>query len=91
MTCPRWVEPLPPPPHPKSPLVVLIPDVLALFTPVPGAAVLPARPGQPGARLEAACQDCGLRPLAELAADGSQEFGLRAEWSEPEVREGVGP
>jgi len=80
---PGWVDPLPPPPHTKPPRVVLIPDVLALFTPCHGARLFfPDDQARPGARFEARCDDCGARLAVELIADSSQEFGLRAEWND---------
>jgi len=86
---PGWVDPLPPQPHPKSALVVLIPDVVALFTPCHGECLF-FSPGK--ARrdvvLSAACPGCGRTRQARLVADESAEFGLRADWDEAAVSGG---
>ncbi len=76
-------------PHRKSSLVVLIPDVLALFTPCHGSRLFfPQDQATPGARFDAVCQDCRHGWVAELHADSTAEFGLRTQWSEREVNDG---
>lgn len=81
---------MPQPPHDKSSLVVFIPDVAALFTPCHGHRLFfPQADANPGARLKGMCETCGNRLVAELVADSTREFGLRAEWrTEPNKREG---
>jgi len=78
---PGWVELPRRTPHPKSPLVVVIPRVAITFTPCHGAPNLyPQHQAIAGAWLPATCDDCGARLTVEVQDDPAAESGLRAHW-----------
>ncbi len=84
MTGPGWVQAPERKPHPKSALVVLIPNVALAFTPCHGSRqVYPQHQAVADARLPAICDDCDAHLSVELQADPTTESGLRAHWPDP--------
>ena len=78
MTGPGWVEVPQPQPHPKSALVVFVPDAAWVFTPCHGARHAYAQD-------EAVCSDCMKARRVELQADPAAESGLRALWADDDL------